>query len=62
MVVVNHLDRYQLALDVVWRVTHLSPLLSEATAQYWRVMERYKLYVWDHGEGVPEVANWRWAG
>ena len=61
MVVLNHLDRYQLALDVVRRVPHLSPLLSEATAQYWRVMERYKLYVWDHGEGMPEVANWRWA-
>jgi len=27
-----------------------------------RVMERHKLCVWDHGEGMPEVANWRWAG
>ena len=61
MVVLNHLDRYQLALDVVRRVPHLSPLLFGGDCAM-RVMERYKLYVWDHGEGMPEVANWRWAG
>jgi xylulose-5-phosphate/fructose-6-phosphate phosphoketolase len=62
MVVLNHLDRFQLALDVVRRVPRLAPRLDEATAQYWRVMERHKLYVCEHGEDMPEVANWRWPG
>jgi xylulose-5-phosphate/fructose-6-phosphate phosphoketolase len=61
MVVLNHLDRYQLALDVVRRVPRFASLLSEATAQYWRTMERHKLYVCEHGEDMPEVVNWRWA-
>jgi xylulose-5-phosphate/fructose-6-phosphate phosphoketolase len=62
MVVLNHLDRYQLALDVVRRVPRLAPHLRQAIARYEAVMERHKLYVCEHGVDMPEVVNWRWRG
>ena len=62
MVVLNHLDRYQLVLDAIRRVPRFAPFVAQATEDYWRVMERHKLYVCEHGEDMPEVANWRWPG
>ena len=60
MVVLNHLDRYQLALDVVRRVPRLAPHIREATERYESIMQRHKLYVCEHGVDMPEVVNWRW--
>jgi xylulose-5-phosphate/fructose-6-phosphate phosphoketolase len=60
MVVLNNLDRYQLALDVIRRVPRLSDQVENATNRYWSTMERHKLYVSEHGEDMPEVADWRW--
>ena len=33
-----------------------------ATARYWSAMERHKLYICEHGQDMPEVRDWRWAG
>jgi xylulose-5-phosphate/fructose-6-phosphate phosphoketolase len=60
MVVLNNLDRYQLALDAIRRISRLSDRVEEATDRYWSTMERHKLYVSEHGEDMPEVSNWRW--
>jgi xylulose-5-phosphate/fructose-6-phosphate phosphoketolase len=60
MVVLNNLDRYQLALDAIRRIPRLSDQVETATARYWSTMERHKLYVSEHGEDMPEVQNWRW--
>jgi xylulose-5-phosphate/fructose-6-phosphate phosphoketolase len=60
MVVLNHLDRYQLAFDVVRRVPRLAALRAEAEKRYWSTIERHKLYVCEHGADMPEVVNWRW--
>ncbi len=60
MVVLNNLDRYQLALDAVRRIPRFSDQLEKATARYWTSMERHKLYISEHGEDMPEVRNWRW--
>jgi xylulose-5-phosphate/fructose-6-phosphate phosphoketolase len=51
-----------LTFDVVRRVPRLASRLPEASEEYWRVMERHKLYVCEHGEDMPEVADWRWPG
>jgi hypothetical protein len=40
MVVLNNLDRYQLALDAVRRIPRFSDQLEKATARYWTSMER----------------------
>jgi len=60
MVVLNNLDRYQLALDAVRRIPHLSSEVERATARYWTRIERHKLHIAEHGEDLPEVRTWRW--
>jgi xylulose-5-phosphate/fructose-6-phosphate phosphoketolase len=60
MVVLNNLDRYQLALDAIRRIPRLASEVQKATDRYWATMERHKLYVSEHGEDMPEVKNWRW--
>jgi xylulose-5-phosphate/fructose-6-phosphate phosphoketolase len=60
IVVLNNLDRYQLALDAVRRIPRLSDRVDAATARYWTKMERHKLYISEHGDDMPEVRNWRW--
>ena len=60
MVVLNHMDRYQLALDAIRRVPRLQHLLPEATLRYRDTIQRHKSYISEHGEDMPEVLNWRW--
>jgi xylulose-5-phosphate/fructose-6-phosphate phosphoketolase len=61
MVVLNNLDRYQLALDAIRRIPRLSDQVEQATARYWTAMERHKLYISEHGDDMPEVRDWRWS-
>ncbi|WP_036263733.1 phosphoketolase family protein [Methylocapsa aurea] len=60
MVVLNNLDRYQLALDAIRRIPRLADQVDLATARYWTTMERHKLFISEHGEDMPEIQNWRW--
>ena len=60
MVVLNNLDRYQLALDAIRRIPRLAHQVATATARYWTTMERHKLYISEHGDDMPEVRDWRW--
>jgi xylulose-5-phosphate/fructose-6-phosphate phosphoketolase len=61
MVVLNNLDRYQLAFDAIQRVPRMSDKVEEAEARYWTTMQRHKLYVSEHGQDMPEVRDWRWS-
>jgi xylulose-5-phosphate/fructose-6-phosphate phosphoketolase len=61
MVVLNNLDRYQLALDAIRRIPRLSDRVVKATERYWTAMERHKLYISEHGEDMPEIRDWRWS-
>jgi xylulose-5-phosphate/fructose-6-phosphate phosphoketolase len=60
MVVLNNLDRYQLALDAIKRIPRFSNQVERATERYWATMERHKLYVGEHGDDMPEVREWQW--
>ncbi len=60
MAVLNHLDRYQLVLDVFERVPRLQGHVEQARSRYWSTMEKHKLYLIEHGEDLPEVAQWHW--
>jgi xylulose-5-phosphate/fructose-6-phosphate phosphoketolase len=61
MVVLNNLDRYQLALDAIRRIPRFGGEVQRATERYWSTMERHKLFVSEHGEDMPEVQGWRWS-
>ncbi|MGA8132740.1 MULTISPECIES: phosphoketolase family protein [Pseudomonas] len=60
LTVINQLDRYQLALDVIERVPRLQPQVETARARYWASRERHALYLIEHGQDLPEVAQWQW--
>jgi xylulose-5-phosphate/fructose-6-phosphate phosphoketolase len=60
MAVLNRIDRFQLALDVIRRVPKLRSRIENATKRFDEVRQRHKLYVCEHGEDMPEVRNWKW--
>jgi len=60
MVVLNNLDRYQLALDAIRRVPRLSEMVEEATQRYQETIDRHIRHVCAHGEDMPEVRDWKW--
>ncbi|WP_213877094.1 phosphoketolase family protein [Pseudomonas sp. dw_358] len=60
MVVLNNLDRYQLALDAIMRVPRLHAEVDKAQKRYWSSIERHKLYISEQGEDLPEVLQWQW--
>ncbi|HEU4708224.1 MAG TPA: phosphoketolase family protein [Methylophilaceae bacterium] len=62
MVVLNNLDRFQLALAAIRRVPRLSGKVEQATQRYQESIKRHIAYVCEHGEDMPEVRNWKWTG
>ena len=61
MVVLNNLDRYQLALDAIRRIPRFSNQVDKATARYWAKIEQHKRYITENGDDMPEVRDWRWS-
>lgn len=61
MVMLNDLDRYHLVIDVLERV----PGLTSRHAAFWQEMHdtrlRARQYTREHGEDMPEVADWKWS-
>jgi xylulose-5-phosphate/fructose-6-phosphate phosphoketolase len=58
MVVLNNMDRYQLAIDTIRRIPGLKA--DDAVALLQSKLAEHKEYVASHGEDMPEVENWRW--
>ena len=62
MVVLNNLDRYHLAMDVIDRV----PGLGQRAAQVRQLMvdqrTRHRAWTREYGEDLPEVRDWTWSG
>ena len=61
MVVLNNLDRYQLALDAIRRIPRFGHLVEKETARYRATIEGHKRYISEHGDDMPEVRDWRWS-
>ena len=60
MVVLNHIDRYQLAFDAIRRVPRLRGEVARARRRYEHAIARHRAWVTGHGEDLPEVRDWRW--
>ncbi len=60
MVVMNDMDRFHLVMDVIDRVPSLGN--SAAWLRQLMVDTRTRHWAWtrEHGEDLPEVANWAW--
>jgi xylulose-5-phosphate/fructose-6-phosphate phosphoketolase len=62
MTVLNDIDRFHLALDVIDRVPRLrDDAAARATAHFCREkLEEHRRWVVVHGDDMPEVRDWRW--
>jgi xylulose-5-phosphate/fructose-6-phosphate phosphoketolase len=60
MVVLNRLDRYHLAIDVIDRVPGLAISAAHIKQQFRDKLLEHTRYIRDHGEDMPEVAKWSW--
>ncbi|HTN65093.1 MAG TPA: phosphoketolase family protein [Burkholderiaceae bacterium] len=62
MVVLNDLDRFHLAGDVIARVPGLSANAAAVTAMLRDKLAAHHVYVRTYGEDMPEIRDWRWRG
>jgi len=61
MVVMNDLDRFHLAGDVIDRVPSLGSKVAYIKQTLQNKLIDHKQYVHAHGEDMPEVREWRWS-
>jgi xylulose-5-phosphate/fructose-6-phosphate phosphoketolase len=61
MVVLNDLDRFHLASDVIDRVPGLESRASRAREFLDQRLAAHKAYIRHYGEDMPEIRDWRWA-
>jgi xylulose-5-phosphate/fructose-6-phosphate phosphoketolase len=60
MTVLNQLDRFDLAIDVIDRVPRLRSTAGAVREQLRNTLIRHRMYVRAHGEDMPEVRDWQW--
>ena len=61
MVVLNELDRFHLAGDVIDRVPSLGSRAAYAKQFLRDRLLDHKKYIYQHGEDLPEIRNWKWS-
>ncbi|MBV8283039.1 MAG: phosphoketolase family protein [Candidatus Eremiobacteraeota bacterium] len=60
MAVLNQLDRFHLASAAIDRVPRLAETAAHAKQRIRDELVEHRLYIDEHGEDRPEIANWRW--
>jgi xylulose-5-phosphate/fructose-6-phosphate phosphoketolase len=60
MVVLNDMDRYHLAMDVIDRLPGLGSRAALLKQELQEKRIEHGLYVREKGEDLPEIRNWRW--
>jgi xylulose-5-phosphate/fructose-6-phosphate phosphoketolase len=61
MVMLNDLDRYHLAMDVIDRVPGLAIKAAPLRQRFADARLAARVYTREHGEDPPEVRNWTWS-
>jgi xylulose-5-phosphate/fructose-6-phosphate phosphoketolase len=62
MAVLNDIDRFHLAADVIDRVPKLGAVAAYAKQLIRDKLSEHSRYIRQHGEDLPEVRDWRWQG
>jgi xylulose-5-phosphate/fructose-6-phosphate phosphoketolase len=60
MTVLNDLDRFHLAHDVIDRLPKLKNKASYLGQILKDKLLEHKIYIEEHGEDMPEIQNWKW--
>jgi xylulose-5-phosphate/fructose-6-phosphate phosphoketolase len=59
MVVLNHLDRFHLAMEAIDRVDATDRRLAEVRQRYVDRLEEHARYIREHGVDLPDLDDWR---
>ncbi len=62
MAVMNQIDRFNLAMDVIDRVPRLQATSAHAREHLKNRLIEHRRYVRTHGEDLPEIRTWQWTG
>jgi xylulose-5-phosphate/fructose-6-phosphate phosphoketolase len=60
MVVLNRLDRFHLAMDVIERVPGLESKAAHTKQRFRDKLIEHRSYIEEHGEDMPEIQTWSW--
>ncbi len=60
MVVLNDLDRFHLAIDVIDRVSKLGYVAAYVKQMLYDKLIEHKHYINQYGEDMPEIRDWKW--
>ena len=60
MCVLNEIDRFNLAIDVIDRVPRLGDAAAYARQELQDRITRHRLHIRRTGEDLPEIQNWHW--
>jgi xylulose-5-phosphate/fructose-6-phosphate phosphoketolase len=60
--VMNRIDRYDLAIDVIDRVPRLRTIGAHTRDRLRDQLIEHRRYVHVHGQDLPEIRDWRWSG
>ncbi|SCY17168.1 MULTISPECIES: phosphoketolase [unclassified Streptomyces] len=61
MCVLNRIDRFDLAIDVIDRVPRLQGISAHRREELRNKLIEHRHYVRTHGEDLPEVRDWQWS-
>ncbi len=62
MVMMNHLDRYQLVIDAIDRVPSLGSRAALLRQQMVDARAEAKRWTREYGDDIPQVRDWTWSG
>ena len=60
MLMMNDLDRYRIAIDVIRRIPSLEDRYSSLVEFFEDERSRLRAYAYAHGEDSPDVTGWEW--
>jgi xylulose-5-phosphate/fructose-6-phosphate phosphoketolase len=60
--VMNRIDRFDLAIDVIDRVPRLRTIGAHARDRLRDQLSEHRQYVRTHGEDMPAIRDWQWTG
>ena len=61
MTVLNQVDRFSLAMDVIDRVPRIRAVAGHAREQLKNKLIEHRQHIRRYGEDLPEIRHWSWA-